>query len=67
MVVVLDSGYVYKGITEWSVKWHRHGWRVKNSEVGQDLWEQIFLLRQEAGSLLQMVWTPSHMQMNYEL
>ena len=53
MVVVLDSEYVYKGITEWSVKWHRQGWRVKNREVGhRDLWEQIFLLRWEAGSLL---------------
>ena len=40
MVVVLDCEYVYKGITEWSVKWHRHGWRVKNREVGhRDLWE----------------------------
>ena len=28
----------------------------------RDLWEQIFLLRREAGSLLQLVWTPSHMQ-----
>ena len=63
MVVVVDSEYVYKGITEWSVKWHRHGWQVKNREVGhRDLWEQIFLLRREAGSLLQLVWTPSHMQ-----
>ena len=45
------------------MKWHRHGWRVKNREVGhKDLWEQIFLLRREAGSLLQLVWTPSHMQ-----
>ena len=25
MVVVLDFEYVHKGITEWSVKWHRHG------------------------------------------
>ena len=24
MVVVLDSEHVYKGITEWSPKWHRH-------------------------------------------
>ena len=63
MVVVLDSEYVYKGITEWSVKWHRHGWRAKSREVGhRDLWEQIFLLQREAGSLLQLVWMPSHMQ-----
>ena len=43
MLVILDSEYMYKGITEWSVKWHRHRWWVKNREVGhRDLWEQIF-------------------------
>ena len=43
MVVVLDSQYVYKGMTEWSVKWHRHGWRVKNTEVGhRDLGDRFF-------------------------
>ena len=40
MVVVLDSEYVYKGITEWFPKWHRHSRRVKSREVGhRDLWE----------------------------
>ena len=29
MVVVLDLECVFKGITEWSIKWHRHAWRVK--------------------------------------
>ena len=28
MVVVLDSEYVFKGITQWSSKWQRHQWRV---------------------------------------
>ena len=62
MVVVLDSEYVYKGITEWSPKWHRHSRRVKSRDVGhQDLWEAIFQVRHEAGSLLKFIWTPSHM------
>ena len=44
MVIVLDSEYVYKGITEWSPRWQRHGWRVKSREVGhRDLWEANFL------------------------
>ena len=34
MVVILDSKYAYKDITEWSVNWRPHGWRVKNSGVG---------------------------------
>ena len=25
LVVILDSEYVYKGVTEWSIKWARHG------------------------------------------
>ena len=63
MVVILDSGYVHKGVTEWSVKWHWHGWRVKSKEVGhRDLWETIIQLRREAGSLVQFVWTPSDMK-----
>ena len=64
-MVVLDSEYVCKGITEWSVKGHRHGWRVKSKDVGhRDMWEAIFALRREAGWLLQFVWTPSHMKVS---
>ena len=51
------------GITKWAVKWHWHGWHIKSKEVGhRDMWEAIFALRREAGSLLQFVWTPSHMK-----
>ena len=28
----------------------------------RDLWEAIFQLRQDAGALLKLIWTPSHMQ-----
>ena len=59
MAVVLDSEYVYKGITEWSPKWHRHSWRVKSREVGhRDLWEAIFQLRQDAGPCLSSSGSP---------
>ena len=34
MVAVPDSEYVSTGITEWSAKWKRHGWRVKTKEIG---------------------------------
>ena len=62
-VVVLDSEYVFNGITEWSIMWHRHGWRVKSKEIGQrELWEAVFSLRREARPLLQFVWTPLHMK-----
>ena len=43
MVVVLDSEYVFNGITEWCIKWHRHGWRVKSKKIcHRELWEEFF-------------------------
>ena len=63
MGVVLDSEYVYKGITEWPPKWQRHGRRVKSREIGRrDLGEAFYSFRQGAGALLLSVWTPSHMK-----
>ena len=34
MVVVLDNEYVFNGITKWSTKWRRHGWRNSSGEMG---------------------------------
>ena len=62
MVIVLDSEYVFKGITIWTEKWKRHGWRTSMGEVGhRDLWEQIDLLRGMGGEQLQVRWVPSHL------
>ena len=62
LVVVLDSEYVFKGITHRSEKWRRHWWRTSSGEVGhRDLWEQILWLPGEAGDLLQVRWVPSHL------
>ena len=42
MVVVLNSEYIFKGITIWSDKWRRHGWKTSSGEVGhRDMWEHI--------------------------
>ena len=60
--MVLDSEYVYKGITEWSGKWRRHGWCMSSGEVGhRDLWGHILWLREGAGDKLQLRWVPSHL------
>ena len=62
MVVVLDSEYVFRGITVWSDKWRRHGWKMSSGEVGyRDLWELILCLRESAGGLLHLRWVPSHL------
>ena len=64
LVTVLDSEYVFKGITEWSVKWERHGWRSRGKGIGlgpRDLWQEIWQLRRAAGSHVVVLWTPSHL------
>ena len=62
-VIVLDSEYVFKGITQWSYKWRRHGWRNSSGEVGhRDLWEQILWLRESAGTMVQFWWVPLHLK-----
>ena len=63
LVVVLDSEYVYKGITQRSEKWRRHGWRTSSGDVGhRDLWEHILWLREGVGNQLQLRWAPSHLK-----
>ena len=54
--------YVYKGITEWSVKWALHGWWARGREIGRaDLWRDIRELRRSAVSQVKLIWTPSHL------
>ena len=62
MVLVIDTEYVYKGITLWSPKWRRHNWRTSSGEVDhRDLWEAILWERERAGNDFQLHWVPSHL------
>ena len=62
MVVVLDSEYVFKGITQWSSKWQRHQWSVSGREVEhKELWMEVLAERELAGDRLQVRWVPSHL------
>ena len=62
MVVVLDSEYVYKGITQWSSKWQRHQWRVSGKDVEHKYpWIAVLAERELAGDRLQVRWVPSHL------
>ena len=50
MIVVLDSEYVFKGITQWSSKWQHHHWRVSGREVEhKELWMAVLAERELAG------------------
>ena len=62
MIVVLDSEYVFKGITQWSSKWRRHQWRVSGREVEhKELWMAVLAERELAGDGLQVRWVLSHL------
>lgn len=43
VILVTDSEYVKKGITEWMENWKRKGWRTANGKPvkNQDLWEEL--------------------------
>ena len=46
VVIVTDSEYVVKGVTQWSKAWMRSGWcKADGSEVlNRDLWEVLIEL-----------------------
>jgi ribonuclease HI len=41
LVIVTDSEYVVKGVSEWAPKWKGNGWRIANGGTvkNQDLWK----------------------------
>ncbi|TVR69201.1 MAG: ribonuclease HI [Spirochaetaceae bacterium] len=50
-VVVTDSEYVRKGITEWIERWRLNGWRTtaKKPVKNEDLWKTLDALARETG------------------
>jgi ribonuclease HI len=43
LAIATDSEYVIKGVTEWSVKWKKNGWKTTNGGIvkNQDLWKML--------------------------
>ena len=48
-LVISDSQYVVKGITDWINSWLRRGWRNANGKdvANQDLWKRLLPLHKE--------------------
>jgi ribonuclease HI len=48
-VIMSDSQYVVKGMTEWLPQWRARGWRTagKKPVANQDLWERLDALARE--------------------
>lgn len=58
---VLDAEIVYKGITIWMDKWHRHRWGAASGPVGHaDLWSKVHFLVKAHAESLTFQWVPSH-------
>jgi len=59
-LVLTDSQYVQKGITEWIHTWKRNSWRTsdKSPVKNRDLWEELDLLAKEFS--LQWEWIKGH-------
>ena len=47
--VVVDSNYVYQGITNWIYKWIENGWRTssKSPVKNKKLWKELFALKSQ--------------------
>ena len=61
--MVVDSEWVYKGVTEWGDVWRRHQWHTATGEVAHgDLWEPFLDLVRERGDLFSIQWVPSHIE-----
>jgi len=64
-VILTDSQYVQKGITEWVHKWKKNAWRTsgKKPVKNQDLWMELDSL---AGELtLEWEWVEGHAGVEY--
>ena len=61
--MVVDSEWVYKGVTEWGEVWRRHHWRTATGDVAHgDLWEPFLDLVRERGDTFSIQWVPSHIE-----
>lgn len=60
VLLVSDSQYVIKGLTEWRRGWERRGWRNKQGEplANVELWRALFALADERG--LTARWVRGH-------
>ena len=61
--MVVDSEWVYKGVTEWGEVWWQHQWRTATGDVAhRDPWEPFLDLVRERGDLFSIQWVPSHIE-----
>jgi ribonuclease HI len=59
IVIITDSQYMRKGITEWIINWKRHGWQTaaKKPVLNKDLWVELDELNSD---LVSWAYTKGH-------
>jgi len=52
--IFVDSNYALLGITAWIYNWQKNSWRTANKKpvLNQDLWQELFELKEKCPSLL---------------
>lgn len=57
--IVVDSQYVFNGITKWMKKWQSNGWKTADGEVkNRDLWNELVCLTEQRA--LEWRWQRGH-------
>ena len=61
IVIITDSGYVFKGVLGGAAKWRRHGWRGASGPVADSwLWARVLALFECVRVDLKWLHVPSH-------
>ena len=62
ILILTDSQYVLKGITQWIHKWKKNNWKnSKNEDVKNiDLWKELDILHLKYKNKLKWKWIPGH-------
>ena len=61
MVIVTDSEYVYKGVSNRTHKWRKNRWLTPQSPVeNTDLWVNLLVSLDMCTATIEWLWSPSH-------
>lgn len=62
VLMITDSVYVYKGITEWLMGWIARGWRTSTGAVkNEDLWRRLHAItKQWTDEKVEWKWVKGH-------
>lgn len=66
ITIYSDSQYLIKGITEWSIKWIKNGWKNANNDpvINKDIW--LKLLRLNKKFKITWIWIRGHAGNEYQ-